>query len=66
MRPAAFKPLLDLNLQWDDYPEEPLHVDGTMLHALERLFGVIPEHSGYRTILTNVPGVSRIVSFYDY
>jgi len=66
MRPAAFKPLLDLNLQWDDYPEEPLHVDGTMLHALERLFGIIPEHTGFRGVLTHVPGVSRIVSFYDY
>ena len=66
MRPAAFKPLMDLNLQWDDYPEEPLHVDGILLHGLERLFGVIPEQTGYRTILTNVPGVSRIVSFYDY
>jgi len=66
MRSAAFKPLLDLNLQWEDYPEEPLHVDGTMLHGLERLFGVIPEQTGYRTVLTNIPGVSREVGFYEF
>lgn len=66
MRPAAFKPLLDLNLRWDDYPEEPLPVDGTMLHGLERLFGIIPVQTGYRTVLTNIPGVSRGVGFYDF
>ena len=36
-RPAALKPLFDLRLGWDDYPEEPVPIDGTMLHALERL-----------------------------
>jgi lipopolysaccharide biosynthesis protein len=64
IRPAAIKPLMELNLQWDDYPEEPVHVDGTMLHALERLFGIIPEGTGFRTVLTNVPGISRILGSY--
>lgn len=31
-----------LDLQWDDYPIEPVGKDGTMLHALERLFGAVP------------------------
>jgi hypothetical protein len=63
-RSASLKALMDLKLQWNDYPEEPVHVDGTMLHALERLFGIIPGTSGYRTVLTNVPGISRILGSY--
>jgi len=58
-RSEALKPLLNLNLQWEDYPEEPLPIDGSMLHAIERLFGIIPEQIGYRTMLTHVPGLRR-------
>jgi len=65
VRSASLKPLMDLNLEWHDYPEEPVHVDGTILHALERLFGIIPGTTGYRTVLTHVPGISRIVGLYD-
>ncbi len=36
-RPRALAPLIDLKLDWDDYPDEPLPYDGTILHALERL-----------------------------
>ena len=58
-RPAALKPLFDLGLGWDDYPEEPVPIDGTMLHALERLLPVIAEHAGFGLMTTHVPGVSR-------
>ena len=58
-RTAALKPLLDLNLQWEDYPEEPIPIDGSMLHALERIFGILPGLAGYRTVVTRVEGVSR-------
>ena len=46
-RPAALTPLLDLGLTWDDYPREPITVDGTMLHALERLMPFIVEKAGF-------------------
>ena len=58
-RPAALKPLFDLNLDWVDYPEEPVPIDGTMLHALERLLPVIAEHEGFSIETTHVPGVTR-------
>lgn len=58
-RPAALKPLFDLKLGWDDYPQEPVPIDGTMLHALERLFPVICNHTGFEFQTTHVPGVSR-------
>jgi hypothetical protein len=58
-RSEALKPLLDLNLQWEDYPEEPIPVDGSTLHAMERFFGIVPRLTGYRTVVTRVEGVAR-------
>ena len=58
-RTAALQPLIDLNLQWEDYPEEPVAIDGTMLHAMERIFGIVPGLAGYRTVVTRVEGVAR-------
>ncbi|MCE9587141.1 MAG: rhamnan synthesis F family protein [Verrucomicrobia bacterium] len=58
-RTAALKPLFDLGLRWEDYPEEPISQDGSILHAIERLFGIIPEQIGYRTLLTHVSGLIR-------
>lgn len=37
-RTDALKPLLDLNLQSSDFPEEKGQFDGTAAHAVERLF----------------------------
>nr|WP_242452781.1 rhamnan synthesis F family protein [Prosthecochloris ethylica] len=59
MRSSALAPFIGLNLGWTDYPSEPLADDGTMLHALERLFGVVPGMKGFETRMTNVPGVNR-------
>ncbi len=59
IRSQAFQPFVKLGLQYDDYPVEPLPIDGTMLHAIERLFGVIPRAMGMQCALTTVPGISR-------
>jgi glycosyltransferase involved in cell wall biosynthesis len=58
-RGSALKPLFDLNLGWDDYPDEPVPYDGTMLHALERLLPFVVRHAGYDYATTHIPGVSR-------
>jgi glycosyltransferase involved in cell wall biosynthesis len=58
-RSSALKPLFDLNLGWDDYPEEPVPYDGTMLHALERLLPFVIRHGGYDYATTHIPGVGR-------
>lgn len=58
-RSAVLKPFVDLNLDWSDYPSEPIPIDGTVLHAIERLFGVVPGMKGLSTAVTNVPGVTR-------
>jgi hypothetical protein len=57
-RTAALKPLFELGLGWD-YPPEPISQDGTILHAMERLLGVIPGLCGYRTLVTHVSGAGR-------
>ena len=56
---SALAPLLDLNLSWDDYPEEPLPYDGSSLHALERLFSLILSINNFRSAATNVMGLTR-------
>ncbi len=58
-RPEALAPLFDLNLKWEDYPEEPVAYDGTILHAIERLFPLITRRAGYECAVTHIPGVSR-------
>jgi lipopolysaccharide biosynthesis protein len=59
MRSEALESLVELNLQWSDYPDEPLPDDGTMLHALERLIGAIPTKNGWKTMVTYTRGVNR-------
>lgn len=47
-RSAALQPLLDLDLDWDDFEPEPLQHDGSTAHALERLVFYASELAGYR------------------
>jgi lipopolysaccharide biosynthesis protein len=58
-RTRALEPFLKLNLQWENYPEEPLPYDGSMLHAMERLFPQVSESQGLRVAVTHVKGVTR-------
>jgi 2-polyprenyl-3-methyl-5-hydroxy-6-metoxy-1,4-benzoquinol methylase/glycosyltransferase involved in cell wall biosynthesis len=58
-RPEALAPLLRLALTWDDYPPEPLPIDGTMLHALERLLPLVAEDAGYHYATTYLPRFVR-------
>jgi rhamnan synthesis protein F/glycosyl transferase family 1 len=58
-RAEAIKPLVELNLEWDDYPSEPLPYDGSMLHAIERLLPFVTERTGLRCAVTNVANVTR-------
>jgi lipopolysaccharide biosynthesis protein len=46
-RPAALEPILRLGLNTNDFPEEPIKIDGTLAHAIERLFALGTEQAGY-------------------
>jgi glycosyltransferase involved in cell wall biosynthesis len=58
-RPPALKPFFDLGLAWDDYPEEPLPGDGTILHALERLLPFSADKAEFRYATTYVKSAMR-------
>lgn len=58
-RTAALRPLVDAALDDDDYPPEPLPVDGTSLHALERLIPLIVEDEGFEFAKTYRPTLHR-------
>jgi lipopolysaccharide biosynthesis protein len=58
-RTAALRPLFELGLSWDDYPEEPVPYDGSLLHAIERILPFVAESAGFRSAVTHVSGVTR-------
>jgi glycosyltransferase involved in cell wall biosynthesis len=58
-RPQALAPLVGLNLGWEDYPEEPIDDDCTVLHAIERLLCFSARHAGLDFATTYIPGVNR-------
>jgi lipopolysaccharide biosynthesis protein len=47
-RTDALRPLLDLQLEFADFPDETGQVDGTLAHAIERAFLYACEARGYR------------------
>ena len=57
-RSRALEPLLKLNLRWNDYPKEPAPLDGSILHAIERLLPFVAKGAGYRYSTTHVPGIT--------
>lgn len=59
-RPAALRPILELGLNATDFPEEGGHRDGTLGHALERLFTLAAEHAGLTWFKVAAP------EFYTY
>lgn len=47
-RGKALKPLLDYKWKYEDFPKEPTGVnDGTIMHALERLYPLTVQNAGY-------------------
>jgi len=58
-RTSTLTPFVNLNLDWNDYPEEPLPIDGTLLHALERLFPLVLPLNNLHCATTNVIGLTR-------
>lgn len=59
LRSEVLRPLINLGLTWADYPKEPLGYDGSILHAMERLFPLIARSLSLDLALTNVRGVTR-------
>ncbi|SEC12784.1 rhamnosyltransferase [Paenibacillus sp. GP183] len=46
-RPKALKTLILYDWKFDDFPKEPNKTDGTILHAIERIYPYVAQHEGY-------------------
>jgi glycosyltransferase involved in cell wall biosynthesis len=58
-RASLLRRFVSAGFLWDDYPDEPLPYDGSMLHALERLFGIAANVDGAKSASIYVPGLTR-------
>lgn len=66
-RTAALRPLLDLEMSFDEFPVEGGQEDSTLAHAVERLYAIVCEVSGHdwikiarRDLLKSPVGVTKI------
>lgn len=48
-RSKALRPLFELNLEYEDFPCEPLPVDGSISHAIERIHSYVAQNEGFYT-----------------
>jgi lipopolysaccharide biosynthesis protein len=46
-RPSILKKLVDQQWTYEDFPDEPLPSDGTLLHAIERIIPFLAQDAGY-------------------
>lgn len=46
-RPKALKKLIEYNWEYKDFPEEPNDMDGTLLHAIERVYPLVIQSEGF-------------------
>lgn len=47
-KPEALQNFYDLNMNYGDFPEEPIGIDGTIAHAIERSMSIICRSNGYQ------------------
>ena len=59
IKAEALRSFVDLGFSWQDYPEEPLPSDGTLLHAIERMFALNCQHQGFDIATTYLPWTMR-------
>ena len=46
-RTKGMKKLFDYDWEYKDFPKEPNKYDGTLLHAIERIYGFVEQDAGY-------------------
>ncbi|MGN0432260.1 MAG: rhamnan synthesis F family protein [Lachnospiraceae bacterium] len=63
-RVTALKTLLEYPFCLEDFPEEPMEIDGTINHALERILAFVAQDAGYYTgiVMNNCWAESDLVN----
>jgi len=46
-RPEALRKLFEYPWTYEDFPEEPLPIDGSLLHSIERIYTFVCQDAGY-------------------
>ncbi|CAG9713303.1 Alpha-L-Rha alpha-1,2-L-rhamnosyltransferase/alpha-L-Rha alpha-1,3-L-rhamnosyltransferase [Clostridium neonatale] len=59
-RPKALKRLFDYDWEYSDFPEEPNKDDGTLLHAIERIYPLVAQEEGYYSAWLMVDTFAKI------
>jgi len=65
-RPQALKKLFYENLTYEDFPEEPIGINGTLAHAIERLPSYVASLAGFETKLYVTPKALRDAFYSQY
>jgi lipopolysaccharide biosynthesis protein len=58
-RASTLAPLINLNLDWSDYPEAPVLFNQTLLSTFERLLSLTPSLVNLHNATTNIIGLTR-------
>ena len=65
-RSKAMEPLFGHAFTYEDFPKEPMAVDGTISHAIERIFPYVAQSQGYYTgIIMNPETVTCYYNVYS-
>lgn len=48
-RTNAIKKIMEKSWNYEDFPQEPMPIDGTISHAIERMWGYVAQDAGYKT-----------------
>lgn len=59
-RTEAVRKLFEYNWDYEDFPEEPLPIDGTISHAIERCYAYVAQDAGFYAAVAMTDEYSRI------
>lgn len=67
-RREAISKLFNINWKYKDFPEEPMPLDFTISHAIERIFGFVAQDAGYDvgTVMTEQYASWLLLFLQDY
>lgn len=67
-RTVALQKLMEVQWQYEDFPEEPLPIDGTISHAIEKILGYVAQDAGYYsgTVMTEEYAAQLLLDSQDY